>query len=373
LLESPSASAAVLTASLSRERIGEGSTANIYSVDGHDDILLRVPEQDLDACRKALEAGRMPFKWVDWPESVQHDHRLGIALAMAVEEEPGSGSSSSGRRVKHGDLNGPGGTPVLWLLRKVEGRQPVEGSLAPSASMINVRNHGSCGVGFDLHTFYSGQQDEATGLAAARHLLERLKAGEPFQLTNSEASEAGFDVPSGAEINTTDYGATQTHDPDFPYPPANPGPVFYKAYEEICQFYVRKMETIAQMQQKAFDGAVQLIIESSELHGIQLDFEHQANTLVDAERGEFCFVDIFPGRDGWDEEKSTAELLQGFGECLFGKGLLKQFGGPHRMIHLEQDLGRFRAARDIILAKLDKASPGLREDLESGYLSYMKI
>jgi hypothetical protein len=363
-------------ASLARESFGSGGTANVYAIDGHDDILLRVPEQDLDACRKALEADRMPFKWVDWPESVRRDRRLGVALAMANGEEQDSGAGEGDNRVKFADLNGSQGTPALWLLRKVEGRQPVENSMKPAASMVNVRNHGSCGVGFDLYTYYSGQLDEATGLLAARYILERLKAGEPFQLTKSEASEGGFDVPGGlTDIKTTDYGAYQADDPDLagiPYRPTNPGPVFYKAYEEFSQFYLRKVEAIARMPQEAFDGAFQLIVESIEEHGIQLDFEHQANMLVDADRGEFCFVDIFPLCQGRGTEKSTEELLQGFGECLFGKGLLKQFGGPHRMIHLEQDLGRFRAARNIILAKLDKASPGLREELESGYLSYRR-
>lgn len=346
----------VLSDALSGEKLGKGGHAKVYEIPGYRNLLLRSLNRQGSKNRCELKTSQVVFKPVEWPDSIRRNSRLGIALAVAKLDSP---ANPGGGEVEHRQLRGDSD---LLLLRRVNGSTPVGGYYETIAPLEEVK-YGHPPILRDLSSFNIQQLDEEKGLLAARYFLKRLEAGEPFEANIDELAGKDFMRPS-FDVGRYDYGSSRL---------VHPGPEFSANYRKFSQAYLQRLEEIAGMPQQAFDQAIGLIVEMNDAHHVDLDFKrHGNNIIIDVEAGKFGFVDLFAGE--LHSEQKTEALVTQFGECLFGLGSLREFGGPNRMIFLEPDVARLRQSQELICSKLEKAFPGAGPTLHKAlsWVSYYK-
>ena len=359
----------ILADALSSKRFASGTEAKVYRIPGYPDLLLRVPRGFPEASEGMRDRGQVVLTPVNWPVGMRQNCRLGIALASVEKSRaPDSGQD--------GVMRWPSSGFSTLLLRKVDGSRPADHYWDAMKRLDGVMNNTFTGSTLDeLIKFNSRRCDEEAGLKAARYFLEKLKSGESFQIGHEEAAEHGFQLP-GFKVEMNEYGPVP-HRPD-----QNRGKDFYKKYVEFSRSYLERLEGIARMPQKAFDEAIFLIAEMNDCYHVDLDFFGR-NVLIDQEAGSFGFVDIFPQGgcpavgQGTERVKpavaSSNALAVRFGAHLFGIDCHSRlFGEPPRLIYLEQDLVHMRRSTELLLSKLDKATPGLGSKVRDQVFHYWK-
>ncbi len=344
----------VLIAALSGRRLAKGADAEVYALPGYDRLLLRVARRFAAINANSLAKNTFTVGRIDWPAGILEKESLGIALGLVK-------TSASGNRDEARKFTSLDDCSELLLLRKIEGDRPVDGyaeMIGPLFELKNLEHHSILG---ELCAFYSHQRSEQDGLRVARYVLEKLSSGQSFEIGEGDATENYFLLP-GFGVEKGEYGESAR------LPAKNPGRDFCVMYYEFCQAYLRKLERIAQMPQDAFDGVIRLIAEVNDLYGLGLDFQHPGNILVDVAGGRFGFVDISLAKR--DPSMTSNRLASAFGRCLFGLNYLGQYGGPHRVIFAEADVGRLRRSAEAIFSKIENAAPGLGSSLRATLFKY---
>jgi hypothetical protein len=343
--------------------------AKVYRIPDYQDLLLRVPRRFPETSEEMLGRGQVVLAPVDWPARMRQNRCLGIALA-SVETSPGPDAGQDG--VMHRPLS----ELSMLLLRKVSGSRPADSYWDAMKRLDKVTNNTvACSTLSQLVKFNSRQCDEESGLKAARYFLEKLSSGEPFRIGKEEAAEHGFQLPD-FKVEMNEYGPVPRR------PDLNHGKDFHEKYLEFSRAYSKRLKGISEMPQKAFDDAIFLIAEMNDYYHIDLDFFGR-NILIDQEAGSFGFVDVFPTAGspvvakGMDRETppfaSSNALAIHFGAHLFGVDSCSRIiGDPHRLIYREPDLARVRRSTELLLAKLEKAAPGLGQKVRDEVFHYWK-
>ena len=297
-----------------------GKDAVVYPVPQRDDLVLRIEKSVLpkiDTLSKDLILVPIKFE-----KSTAENKNLGLPLYLAAER-----GSEIAQKSSITPLDAMNQKDKIMVLRKMSGQHPSQEYWDNLTVLMGYDDFNPSIA--QLQNFkFLGYMRKLYGNDAAITCLENCKNGMP----ELKVGQLGKDSPA--------------------YKFAD-GEMFAKNYRNFADSYIKSLENISQMPQKAYDKAVQDILAPKDFI---MDFQHTDNTFVDFEKNEFNFMDFCYDKNLYPKYYYDNPIKE-FRNVLMGKCFARGFKSPRCLIIYPNDIQKVKTHSNNINEKVNAAAP----------------